>query len=81
MNIMNYKGYTASMEYDAVDKIIVGRIMDISDRIAFHGESVSAFEAMFHESVDGYLDACRRFGKNPEKPAIHAWIRDQKKRA
>jgi len=69
MNTMIYKGYTASMEYDAVDKIIVGRIMGISDRIAFHGESVAEFEVKFHESIDGYFETCRHFGKEPEKPA------------
>lgn len=69
MNIMTYKGYTAVMEYDADDKIIVGRIIGISDRIAFHGESVAEFEVAFHESVDGYIEACREFGKEPEKPA------------
>jgi len=69
MNTMTYKGYTAHMEYDVVDKIIVGRIMGIRDRIAFHGETVTEFETMFHESVDAYLEACRSFGKEPEKPA------------
>jgi predicted HicB family RNase H-like nuclease len=69
MNIMTYNGYTASMEYDTEDKIIVGRIIGISDRVAFHGKSIAEFEAMFHESVDGYIDTCRQFGKEPEKPA------------
>jgi predicted HicB family RNase H-like nuclease len=69
MNTMTYKGYTASMEYDAGDKVIVGRIIGISDRIAFHGESVVEFEAKFYESVDSYIDACHQFGKEPDKPA------------
>jgi predicted HicB family RNase H-like nuclease len=69
MNTMTYKGYTTTMEYDAVDKVIVGRILGIRDRIAFHGESVAAFEANFHESVDDYLAACEEFGKKPDKPA------------
>ena len=29
MNIMNYKGYTARMDFDMEDKIIVGRVLDI----------------------------------------------------
>jgi len=69
MNTMTYKSYTASMEYDAVDKIIVGRILGISDHIVFHGESVAEFEVMFHKSVDDYLEACLHFGKEPEKTA------------
>jgi predicted HicB family RNase H-like nuclease len=27
------------------------------------------FEAMFHESVDGYIEDCRKIGKEPEKTA------------
>ena len=34
MNKMTYKGYTAQMEFDAEDKIIVGRVID--DIITFH---------------------------------------------
>ena len=69
MNTMIYKGYTTSMEYDEIDRIIVGRIIGIRDHIAFHGESIAEFEAMFHESVDDYLEACQHFGKEPDKPA------------
>ncbi len=38
-NFMTYKGYTASMVFDVVDKIIVGRVQDVDDIISFHGES------------------------------------------
>lgn len=31
INSMTYKGYTASMIFDAEDKIIVGRVLDIDD--------------------------------------------------
>jgi predicted HicB family RNase H-like nuclease len=69
MNTMGYKGYTASMLFDAEDKIIVGRVMNIDDVVTFHGDSVSAFEAAFHAAVDGYLAACEGLGDAPEKPA------------
>ena len=32
-NFMTYKGYTASMVFDVVDKIIVGRVQDVDDII------------------------------------------------
>ncbi len=68
-NIMSYKGYTASMVFDSEDKIIVGRVLDIDDVIAFHGESVSEFEINFHAVVNDYLTACAQLGDKPEKPA------------
>lgn len=66
---MSYKGYTASMVFDAEDKIIVGRVLDIDDIISFHGESISEFETNFHTTVEDYLAASKELGTLPEKPA------------
>ena len=69
MNHMNYRGYTARMDFDAEDKIIVGRVIDIDDIITFHGTSVAEFEAAFHTAVDGYIHACEQLGQAADKPA------------
>lgn len=68
-NTMTYKGYAASMLFDAEDKIIVGRVLDIDDIIPFHGESIAEFEAHFHAAVDDYIAASKALGTQPEKPA------------
>ena len=68
-NTMSYRGYTSSMTYDADDKIIVGRVLDVDDIITFHGESVAEFETNFHAVIDGYISACEQLGTAPEKPA------------
>jgi predicted HicB family RNase H-like nuclease len=68
-NRLTYRGYTASMTFDADDKIIVGRVVDLDDIITFHGPSVEAFEQTFHRVVDDYIAACRKLGSVPEKPA------------
>ncbi|MBW6493735.1 MAG: hypothetical protein K0B16_04115 [Burkholderiaceae bacterium] len=62
INSMTYKCYTASMVFDAEDKIVVGRVLDIDDIISFHGESVSEFEANFHAAIDDYLAAAAAEG-------------------
>ena len=59
---MNYRGYTASMSFDADDKIIVGRVMDIDDIVIFHSDSVGEFEANFHAVIDDYIAACEQAG-------------------
>jgi predicted HicB family RNase H-like nuclease len=69
INSMFYKGYTASMVFDAEDKVIVGRVQDIDDIISFHGESVAEFEANFHSAIEGYLAASKELGSAPERPA------------
>lgn len=68
-NSLGYKGYVASMVFDAEDKIIVGRVLDVDDIIAFHGESVAEFEANFRAAIDDYIAACAELGSAPEKPA------------
>lgn len=62
-------GYTARLEFDADDKIIVGRVVDIDDIISFHGASVAEFEEAFKTAVDGYIHACEQLGQAAEKPA------------
>ena len=69
INFMTYKGYSATMIFDAEDKIIVGRVQDVDDIISFHGESVSEFESNFHAAIEDYLAASKELGSAPEKPA------------
>lgn len=69
MNIMSYKGYTARMDFDMEDKIIVGRVLDIDDIITFHGASVAQFERALHAAVDSYIAACEQLGQVAERPA------------
>ena len=68
-NSMSYKGYTASMVFDAEDKIIVGRVLDVDDIISFHGQSVAEFESNFRAAIEDYLAASKALDSPPEKPA------------
>jgi predicted HicB family RNase H-like nuclease len=56
------------MVFDAEDKIIAGRVLDIDDIVSFHGESVAEFESSFQAVVDDYVAACEALGSQPEKP-------------
>jgi predicted HicB family RNase H-like nuclease len=67
-NQMTYRGYCASLTVDTEDKIIVGRVENISDIISFHGETVAEFEANFKMVVDDYITACEQLGALPDKP-------------
>jgi predicted HicB family RNase H-like nuclease len=69
---IHYKGYTASMEFDSEDKIIVGRVLGIDDIIAFHAKTEAEFQSNFHEAVDAYLTASAALGSHAEKPATTA---------
>ena len=69
MNAMKYKGYTARMDFDAEDNILVGKVLGIEDVIVFHAESVHEFQAAFHSAIDDYIAACEKLSQKPEKPA------------
>jgi predicted HicB family RNase H-like nuclease len=59
INVLEYKGYKASIKFDDEDHIIIGRVLDIDDIIIFHGESVTQFEKAFHQSINSYMRDCR----------------------
>lgn len=66
-SMMEYKGYHASVEYDAEDNIFVGEVFGIADSLNFHGSSIEELQNMFYQSIDNYLELCQKIGKEPEK--------------
>ncbi len=68
MSMMNYKGFSARIEYSDEDGCFIGRVAGIQDVIGFHGQSVAKLRAAFKESIDDYLETCARVGKQPNKP-------------
>ena len=69
MNTMNHQGYTARIEYDERDNILVGRILGVRAIISFHGQTVKELRKKFEHAVDDYLAECSEKGVGPEKPA------------
>jgi predicted HicB family RNase H-like nuclease len=68
MSMMNYKGFSARIEYSDEDGCFIGRVAGIQDVIGFHGQSVAKLRAAFKEAIDDYLETCARVGKQPNKP-------------
>ncbi len=68
MNTMNYKGYSARIEYDDEDGILTGQIAGIRDGVGFHAGSVEDLKLAFYEAVDDYIETCAKIGKKPQKP-------------
>lgn len=67
MNTMSYKGYSARIDYDNEDGILVGRIAGIADVIGFPADTVEDLRAAFFEAVDDYIETCAKAGKEPQK--------------
>ncbi len=66
-NVMNYKSYSARIDYDDEDGILTGKIAGIRDGVGFHGETVDELRAAFHEAVEDYIETCAKIGKEPQK--------------
>lgn len=66
-SMLEYKGYTAKIEFSSEDELFCGSIFGIYDNISFEGSSVQELKLAFIEAVDDYLDMCIRLGKEPNK--------------
>lgn len=68
---MTYKGYSATVDFDEMDKILDGRVVGIKAIISFHGTTIEELETNFHESIDHYLDTCSKLDIKAEK--LSSW--------
>ena len=66
-NVLEYKGYTGSVEFSANDQVFFGKITGIRDVVTFEADTVKKLIQAFKESVDDYLATCRQQGKQPDK--------------
>ncbi len=67
-NTLEYKGYTASINFDAEGGVFYGIVEGIRGSISFHADNVAQLQEEFKVSIDYYLESCARLGKKPEKP-------------
>ena len=65
---MNYKNYTAKIDLDEDEGVFCGEVLGIVDVITFQGKTVSQLRKAFRESVDDYLEFCKKRGEEPDKP-------------
>ncbi len=66
-NVLEYKGYSGTVEFSAEDEVFFGRINGIRDVITFEADSVSKLKKAFKEAVEDYIETCEQLGKNPDK--------------
>ncbi len=66
--MMDYKGYQATVEFDAESKAFHGEVINIRDVITFRGTSVRELQRELAASVEDYLAFCAERGEDPERP-------------
>src|SRR5438445_9965869 len=65
--ILEYKGYYASLHFSSEDDVFYGKLLGIDDLVNFEGASVTELRKAFYEAVNDYLATCKELGKEPNK--------------
>ncbi|HET6632306.1 MAG TPA: type II toxin-antitoxin system HicB family antitoxin [Rhodanobacteraceae bacterium] len=65
---MDYKTFSAAIEFSSEDEVFVGKVLDIDSLILFSAVDVDGLKKEFYQAVDAYLEHCRAQGLAPEKP-------------
>ncbi len=66
--MMTYKGYTASIWFEADDHAFHGVALGVRHDIHYSRVSVQEIEQPINHSIDEYLSICSERGIDPQKP-------------
>ena len=66
--MFTYKGYIGKIDYDDEAGIFHGEVINTRDVITFQGKSVNELKKTLRESVEDYLEFCRKRGEEPDRP-------------
>ncbi len=66
-NVLEYKGYTGTVEFHANDEVFFGKIAGIRDVVSFEANTVAKLKKAFKEAVDDYILTCQHVGKDADK--------------
>jgi predicted HicB family RNase H-like nuclease len=66
-NMMEYKGYYGSVNYNDEDQIFYGKVEFIRSLISYDGYDVNSLRNNFQEAIDDYLQLCLEIERQPEQ--------------
>ena len=66
--IKSYKGYTPEFWYEPDDHAFHGWVQGIKNVVHFEASNIEDIQREFEASVDDYLEACKEWGQEPQKP-------------
>ena len=60
---ITYKGFIATVHFNADDEVFYGKIEEIDDLISFEGKSVAELKKAFINAVEDYIGVCEKYDK------------------
>ena len=67
-NLMEYRGYFGSVNFDESDEVFYGKLEFIRDLVNYEATDAKSLIKCFHESVDDYLADCVSLNRAPNRP-------------
>ena len=68
---VQYKDYTASIEYSEEDECYVGEVMGMKQHtISFHGNTIEEAQSAFKQMIDDLPGVCAELGIEQERPTL-----------
>jgi predicted HicB family RNase H-like nuclease len=67
-NVFRYKDFIGSIEADAADKILHGKLLYITDLVTYEATTMTSLENEFKKAVNDYLNTCQQLNREPMKP-------------
>ena len=69
-NLLEYKGYYGSIEFDLEGKSLFGQLLGIKGAYIYEGNTLDELEKDFKLFVDEYIQDCKEDGIKPQKPNL-----------
>jgi len=67
-DLMEYKGYYGSVHFDDRDLVFHGKVEFIRALVSYEATNARGLRKAFENSVDDYLDMCKRENMLPDTP-------------
>jgi len=71
-NTLQYKWYIWTVNFSNDDKTFFWKVWMINDLVTFEWDNIQDLEKNFQDSVNDYLETCKKISKTPEK--TFKWI-------
>ena len=65
-NVIKYKNYFGSVEFNEEDMVFFGKIQFIRDLVTYEATNPKSLVESFHSAVDDYLEFCKENNKQAD---------------
>lgn len=69
--LFRHAGYEGSAEVSVEDECLYGKILGITDLVAYEADTVKQLHEAFVEAVDNYMNQCEKLGLKADTPSEH----------